>query len=95
MKKYSVVATKSFVRIYKKVLKKYPEVKKLYREALEFLEIDPENTSTKYRIKKLGGVSNGDGPWRIRIGIFRIRYDVFEKEVVLHTIGHRKDIYKW
>ncbi len=41
--------------------------------------------------KKLKG---RDG-YRIRVGNYRIIYNIFEKEVVIDiiTIGHRKDIY--
>lgn len=34
------------------------------------------------------------GKWRIRIGDYRIRYDIEGDKVVLLRILHRKDIYR-
>ncbi|HUT11342.1 MAG TPA: type II toxin-antitoxin system RelE/ParE family toxin [Thermoguttaceae bacterium] len=58
------------------------------KEAVEALEQDPRPTGCK----KLAG---RDG-WRIRVGDFRIIYEIDDEQnvvIVLH-IGHRKDVYR-
>jgi mRNA-degrading endonuclease RelE of RelBE toxin-antitoxin system len=57
------------------------------------LETDPLNTSRQYNIKKLVGVEPGDGAWRIRSGVYRLRYDVAGTTVTLHSINHRRNAY--
>jgi len=54
--------------------------------AIETLKKDP------FRGRKLQGVETGQ--WRIRIGEYRVRYDVVGNDIVLHRIRHRKDIYR-
>lgn len=34
------------------------------------------------------------GQWRLRAGVYRIRYDVIGEDVILHRVRHRKDIYR-
>jgi len=43
-------------------------------------------------IKKLKGKEPGQ--WRLRIGVYRVRYDVIKRDVVLYRVRHRKDIYR-
>ena len=43
-------------------------------------------------VKKLKG--KGIGQWRLRVGSFRVRYDVVRNEVVLYRVRDRKDIYR-
>ena len=43
-------------------------------------------------VKKLKG--KGIGQWRLRIGNYRVRYDIIQKDVVLYRVRHRKDIYR-
>jgi mRNA interferase RelE/StbE len=43
-------------------------------------------------VKKLKG--NGIGQWRLRVGMYRVRYDIVKQDVVLYRVRHRKDIYK-
>ena len=43
-------------------------------------------------IKKLKG--KGDGQWRLRVGVYRVRYDVVHQDVVLYRVRDRKDIYR-
>ena len=61
-------------------------------EAL-LLVLDPQNVSRRYDIKKLGGIDQGDGQWRIRSGVYRLRYDIEDHRVILHSINHRKEAY--
>jgi mRNA interferase RelE/StbE len=34
------------------------------------------------------------GQWRIRVGDYRIRYDIEGNRVLLYRVRHRKDIYR-
>ena len=34
------------------------------------------------------------GQWRLRVGDYRIRYDIDGDKVVLHLVKHRRDIYR-
>lgn len=43
-------------------------------------------------IKKLKG--SGDGQWRLRVGSYRIRYDVIGRDDVLYRVRHRRDVYR-
>jgi mRNA interferase RelE/StbE len=55
-------------------------------EAIVQLEEDPYQGSqlTNVRI----------GQWRMRVGDYRIRYDVEGDRVLLYRVRHRKDIYR-
>jgi mRNA-degrading endonuclease RelE of RelBE toxin-antitoxin system len=57
------------------------------------LQEDPLNLSRKHNIKKLTGVKDGEGRWRIRSGVYRLRYDVYDHKVVLPSINHRSQAY--
>ncbi len=67
-----------------------PAIRKETLKALTILEAEPFGPPPKY--KKLKG--KGIGQWRLRIGSYRIRYDVIHKDVVLYRVRHRKDIYR-
>ncbi len=34
------------------------------------------------------------GPWRYRVGDYRVRYDVEDQVVILHIVRHRKEVYR-
>jgi mRNA interferase RelE/StbE len=55
-------------------------------EAIEHLQEDPYQGSqlTNVRI----------GQWRMRVGDYRIRYDIEGNRVFLYRVRHRKDIYR-
>jgi mRNA interferase RelE/StbE len=55
-------------------------------EVLEGLQEDPN------RGRKLTNVRIGQ--WRIRVGDYRIRYDIEGTRVLLYRIRHRRDIYR-
>jgi mRNA-degrading endonuclease RelE of RelBE toxin-antitoxin system len=35
----------------------------------------------------------GEGQWRIRAGDYRLRYDIFGRDVVLYAVRHRTEAY--
>jgi len=60
---------------------------------LAILREDPHNRGGQHKIKKLMGLKPGEGQWRIRWREYRLRYDIFADEVVLHFFRHRKEAY--
>lgn len=88
---YSVVTTAHFDRLLKKLAPKHPDLVERFEEAIGILSLDPYNKNHKYAIKKLQGVSAGEGQYRLRSGRFRFRYDVAEREVVLLYCGLRRE----
>jgi mRNA-degrading endonuclease RelE of RelBE toxin-antitoxin system len=73
---FRIVAPNSFSRSLKKLAGRRPEIVDLYQVALEALEADPSNLTRRRHVKKLTGVAMGDGRWRIRLGNYRLRYDI-------------------
>ena len=65
----------------------------MFDDLLTILAADPQNTSRQHSIKKLTDVEPGDGRWRTRAGVYRLRYDIQDDIVTLHSINHRKDAY--
>lgn len=87
---YKVLVTKTFEKSFRKL--KDNDVKSNLVSTIDILSKDPFNLTKKYNIKKL--VNAQPGEWRIRIRDYRLRYDIIGKDVVLHIISHRKDVYK-
>ena len=83
----------SFERDIRILTKRNPNLLLKVEEAAAILSVDPYNTTRRYHIKKLNAVRPGEGQWRIRIGDYRIRYDVFGGDVVLYSFRHRKEAY--
>jgi mRNA interferase RelE/StbE len=61
----------------------------LHRRVLEAIEPLQENP---YQGSQLTNVRIGQ--WRIRVGDYRIRYDIEGNRVLLYRVRHRKDIYR-
>lgn len=88
---FSVLTTAHFDRLLKKLAPNHPELVERFEEAMAILSLDPYNKSGKFSIKKLQGVSAGEGQYRLRSGRFRFRYDIAEREVVLLYCGLRRE----
>lgn len=85
-KAYSLVPSKVFL----KDLAAVPaDMKLTVEKALLLLKKDPHSGRN---IKKLSSVKIG--VWRLRIGNWRVRYDVVEREIHLHVIRRRKEVYR-
>jgi len=91
--RFQVNATSAFERQTRKITKKNRPLALIIERMIDILEEDPYNLTRKYDIKKLEGVKGGEGRWRIRSGDYRLRYDIFSSEVVLHSFSHRKEAY--
>jgi mRNA-degrading endonuclease RelE of RelBE toxin-antitoxin system len=88
---FSVLTTAHFDRLLKKLAPKHPDLIERFEESISVLTSDPHNKSGKYQIKKLQGVAAGEGPYRLRSGRFRFRYDIADREVVLLYCGLRRE----
>ena len=86
--KYSVELKKSAAKEFKKLPK---NIQEKILEAFSFLAQSPY--SELLNIKKLKGA---DSLYRLRIGDYRIVYEVKDKvlTILIIKIGHRKDIYQ-
>lgn len=92
---FSVRTTPRFDRLMKALVKGHADLTDRYAEALAILKADPHNRTRKHQIKKLEGVGQGDGRYRLRLGRWRFRYDIYSREVVLHSCGlRREDTYR-
>ena len=58
--------------------------------SLKHLESEPFGPSP--HVKKLKG--GGIGQWRLRVGVYRVRYDIVKQDVVLYRVRHRREIYR-
>lgn len=81
---YKSLVSPGFERDLKHLLKKIPEILPQVKKLIFSLETDPYNYS---------GVARGAGQFRVRSGNFRLRYDIFGNEVLLHSIRDRKEAY--
>lgn len=91
---FTTQKTTGFERDMNRLARKNRDVVSLYGQALIILKFDPYNLSHQYKIKKLTDIPAGDGQWRLRIGNYRIRYDISGKRIELHSIKPRKDAYR-
>ena len=84
LKHYQIAPTKTFLKDLKKRVN--PQYALQIEKAIDELGKNP------YQGMKLASIKIGK--WRIRIGDYRIRYDIEGDKVVLLRILHRKDIYR-
>ncbi len=66
-----------------------PQARRRVQAALELLAEDPRPPAAKPLV-------NGGGAWRVRVGDYRIVYDVHDGRLVILVlaVGHRRDIYR-
>ena len=85
--RFSVQLTPSFLKDLEALPRKDQE---RVLAALKRLETEPFGPPP--HVKKLKG--EGIGQWRLRVGVYRVRYDVVRQEVVLYRVRHRREIYR-
>jgi len=93
-RRYRVVATKAFEGEVRRLRKRLPRVYESLLEAVQLLEDDPFNTEGRANIRKLVDVPVGEGQFRVRLGDYRLRYDVIGNEVLLHSMRPRGKSYR-
>ncbi|MDZ7624689.1 MAG: type II toxin-antitoxin system RelE/ParE family toxin [Ignavibacteriaceae bacterium] len=81
---YRILFTKRAVKDLEKLNE---DVKLRIKEKFNLLLNDPTGIS-----KKLSSPSIGT--YRLRVGDYRVIFDIDDDKVVILRIGHRKDIYK-
>lgn len=90
---FRIVTTAAFESDTRKRTRAHRKLADVIEQMIAALEIDPCNVKREHDIRKLAGVKPGDGQWRMRRGKYRLRYDVFGRDVVLHSFRHRKESY--
>lgn len=90
---FHVVTPPAFERHVRRIIRRNPDLVSLLSEMISVLESDPYNLTQQHHIKKLTDVKEGKGQWRIRQGDYRLRYDIFDREVVLYSFNHRREVY--
>ena len=90
---YSVLTTPAFERDFRKASRGSAALVGALEELLGVLRNDPHNRTGQHNIKKLAALEPGEGQWRIRWRDYRLRYDVFGEEVILHSFRHRREAY--
>ena len=90
---FQVITPPACERDARRITRRNPKVASILEELITVLEVDPYNRTRQYDITKLTGVKPGMGQWRIRQGDYRLRYDIFHRDVVLYSFRDRKDVY--
>lgn len=85
--RFTVKLTSSFLKDLEDLPRKEQE---RVLAALKRLEAEPFGPPP--HVKKLK--SQGIGQWRLRVGFYRVRYDVIRQEVILYRVRHRREIYR-
>jgi hypothetical protein len=92
---FSVTATPHDDRLARRLLRQHAEFDAVEDRAREILQEDPYNRRRRHAIKKLEGISQGEGQYRLTLGRWRFRYDISGREVLLHYCGlRREDTYR-
>jgi mRNA-degrading endonuclease RelE of RelBE toxin-antitoxin system len=90
---YRLLSTPPFQRSVRRLTRNNPNIVGVVNDMIDILENDPLNTSRRHDIKTLRNIEEGEGQWRIRSGVYRLRYDVAGRDVVLYSVNHRKEAY--
>ena len=92
---FSVRTTPRFDRLLRSLARRHAELPATYADALALLSTDPHNRSRQHRIRKLESIRQGEGQYRLALGRWRFRYDIYGRDVVLHYCGlRREDTYR-
>jgi len=93
-RRYRVIVLPGFEREVRRLRKRSRRVYESLLRAIEVLESDPFNLEGRANVRKLVGVPAGEGQLRLRVGGYRLRYDVVGDEVVLHSMRPRRESYR-
>jgi len=88
---FLVRTSNHYERLARLLLKQQPKFATAQHRAFEILRQDPTNRSATHGIKKLTNVARGEGQWRLALGRFRFRYDIYGQDVVLEYCGLRRE----
>lgn len=91
---FTVKTSPAFERLLRKLNRQHPDLVKVYSRVITILELDPYNHTRRNAIKKMTK-PQGRGQYRLRLGRWRFRYDIIERDVVLEFCGlRREDTYR-
>ena len=90
---FQLISLPAFERDVRRRLRPNPQLLERLEEARATLRKDPYNRTREYDIRKLTDVKSGEGQWRIRVGDYRLRYDILGQDVVLYSFRHRREVY--
>jgi hypothetical protein len=88
---FTVRTNSRYDRLAKTLQRRHPEFVVHHRSTLTILATDPYNRSREHHIKKLEGVPEGDGQYRLALGRWRFRYDIVGQVVLLSYCGLRRE----
>ena len=94
---FAVHTTPRYERLSTKLLDSHRDFEGAERSAMDILSRDPYNRTRQYHIKKLEGVAPGEGQYRLKLGRWRFRYDIWseKRQVELSFCGlRREDTYR-
>ena len=92
---FDVRTTSRFDRLMRALRKRHAELVERYANVISILSVDPYNRSRQHHVRKLEGIRSGEGQYRLSLGRWRFRYDIFDDVVVLHYCGlRREDTYR-
>jgi len=92
---FAVRTTPQYERLARDLARAHAEFVIHQDEATTILHKDPHNRSREHNILKLRGVRQGEGQYRLRLRRFRFRYDIYDRDVVLHACSlRREDTYR-
>jgi len=91
MKGFRVLSTSLFQRLLAKLIQQHPDLPEVFESAIAIIETDPHNLPHKYSIKKLRCTKPGEGQYRLRVGRWRFRYDIWDRrrQVELSDCGEK------
>ena len=92
--RYRVIVLPGFEREVRRLRTRFPRVYTNLLRAIELLETDPYNLEGQANLRKLVDVPAGEGQFRLRLGDYRLRYDVVGDEVILHSMRPRRESYR-
>ena len=86
MLSYSIVYKPSAAKAFRKI---HPTARKRIKDAIEQLAHDPRPPGHTQ-------LSGGKGECRIRVGQYRVVYDIADEELIVLVlrVGHRREIYR-
>lgn len=88
---FCVHTDRHFERLANSLRKRHRDFDDDFLRAVEILEVDPFNVTRSHPIKKLTDVPPGAGQYRLRLGRWRFRYDIYGEDVVLTYCGLRRE----
>jgi len=88
---FAVRTVPRYDRLSNRLHKTHRDFDAVEKNAASILAADPYNRTRQHHIKKLEGVSAGEGQYRLSLGRWRFRYDIFDKVVLLGYCGLRRE----